>query len=128
MNCPLCFAEAAPGFNLTLEEVNEILDHLVATEGNPQVVQFSGGEPSIHPQIIPMMQAAQQRGIPNVMLNTNGKRIARDDKFLAELARIKPNIYSTSAAAVSCNAVRRSASFIQTAFAGQFQLPRSDPS
>jgi uncharacterized radical SAM superfamily Fe-S cluster-containing enzyme len=93
MACPLCFAEAGPGFNLTLEEVEDILDHLVAAEGNPQVVQFSGGEPSIHPQIIPMMRAAQERGIPNVMLNTNGKRVAADDKFLAELAGIKPNIY-----------------------------------
>jgi hypothetical protein len=93
MSCPLCFAEAGPGFNLTLEEVDDILDHLVAAEGNPQVVQFSGGEPSIHPQIVPMMRAAQQRGIPNVMLNTNGKRIATDDRFLAELAEVRPNIY-----------------------------------
>ncbi len=93
MACPLCFAEAGPGFNLTLEEVEDILDHLVAAEGNPQVVQFSGGEPSIHPQIIPMMRAAQQRGIPNVMLNTNGKRIATDDRFLAELVEVQPNIY-----------------------------------
>ena len=86
MACPLCFAEAGPGFSLTLEEVEDILDHFVAAEGNPQLVQFSGGEPSIHPQIIPMMRAAQQRGIPNVMLNTNGKRIANDDRFLAEFA------------------------------------------
>ena len=40
-----------------------------------------------------MMRAAQQRGIPNVMLNTNGKRIAHDDRFLAELAEVRPNIY-----------------------------------
>jgi len=93
MDCPLCFAGASAGFSLALEEVEDILDHLIATEGNPQVVQFSGGEPSIHPQIVPMMRAAQARGIPNVMLNTNGKRIARDDRFLAELAEIKPNIY-----------------------------------
>lgn len=93
MACPLCFAEAGPGFNLTLEEVEDILDRLVAAEGNPQVVQFSGGEPSIHPQIVPMMRAAQQHGIPNVMLNTNGKRIATDDRFLAELAEVRPNIY-----------------------------------
>lgn len=93
MACPLCFAEAGPGFSLTLEEVEHILDHLVKTEGNPQVVQFSGGEPSIHPQIVPMMRLAQQRGIPNVMLNTNGKRIARDDRFLRELAEVRPNIY-----------------------------------
>ena len=93
MNCPLCFSEAGPGFNLTLEEVEEILDHLVATEGNPEVVQFSGGEPTIHPEIVPMMRAAQDRGIANVMLNTNGKRIATDDRFLAELREIRPNIY-----------------------------------
>jgi hypothetical protein len=96
MACPLCFAEAGPGFNLTLEEVEDILDRFVAAEGNPQLVQFSGGEPSIHPQIIPMMRAAQQRGIPNVMLNTNGKRIANDDRFLAELGEMgeaRPNIY-----------------------------------
>jgi 7,8-dihydro-6-hydroxymethylpterin dimethyltransferase len=93
MACPLCFAEAAPGFQLTLEEVEDILDHYVAAEGNPQVVQFSGGEPSIHPQIIPMMKAARERGIPSVMLNTNGKRIAADDRFLAELATVRPSIY-----------------------------------
>jgi len=63
MNCPLCFADAGRGFNLTLEEVEAILDHFVATEGNPQVVQFSGGEPSIHPQIIPMLKAALARNI-----------------------------------------------------------------
>jgi uncharacterized radical SAM superfamily Fe-S cluster-containing enzyme len=93
MECPLCFANAGAGFNLTLEEVEGILDHLVATEGNPEVVQFSGGEPSLHPQIVPMMQAAKARNIRYVMLNTNGKRIADDDHFLADLAGIRPSIY-----------------------------------
>lgn len=93
MDCPLCFADAGAGFNLTLEEVEAILDHLVATEGNPEVVQFSGGEPSIHPEIIPMLRAAFARGIPHVMLNTNGKRIAHDDDFVAQLAELRPSIY-----------------------------------
>jgi uncharacterized radical SAM superfamily Fe-S cluster-containing enzyme len=93
MECPLCFANAGPGFNLTLEEVEEILDHLVETEGSPQVVQFSGGEPSIHPRIVPMLRAAKEHGIEHVMLNTNGKRIARDDRFLADLADVRPSIY-----------------------------------
>ncbi|HEX9037863.1 MAG TPA: radical SAM protein [Ktedonobacterales bacterium] len=93
MNCPLCFANAGAGFNLTLEEVEEILDHLVETEGAPEVVQFSGGEPSIHPQIIGMMLAAKKRGIRHVMLNTNGKRIATDDQFVADLAPLAPSIY-----------------------------------
>lgn len=93
MDCPLCFANAGAGFNLTLEEVEGILDHLVETEGNPEVVQFSGGEPSIHPQIIDMIKAAKKRNIRHVMLNTNGKRIADDDEFLRELAELRPSIY-----------------------------------
>jgi uncharacterized radical SAM superfamily Fe-S cluster-containing enzyme len=57
------------------------------------VVQFSGGEPSIHPEIIHMLRAAATRGIRHVMLNTNGRRIANDDAFLAELAALRPSIY-----------------------------------
>lgn len=67
MDCPLCFAEAGPGFNLTLEEVEDILDHFVETEGHPEVVQFSGGEPTTHPHIIPMIKAAKARDIRGVM-------------------------------------------------------------
>jgi uncharacterized radical SAM superfamily Fe-S cluster-containing enzyme len=93
MDCPLCFADAGAGYNLTLGEVEDILDHLVKTEGRPEVVQFSGGEPTIHKDIIPMMKAAKVRNIEHVMLNTNGRRIATDDDFLAELAELQPAIY-----------------------------------
>ncbi len=93
MACPLCFADAGAGFNLSLEDVEDILDHFVETEGNPEFVQFSGGEPTIHPQLPAMLRAAKARGIPHVMVNTNGRRIANDDDFLAELAEIRPSIY-----------------------------------
>lgn len=93
MDCPLCFSTAGPGFSLTLEEVEAMLDDFVRTEGVPEVVQFSGGEPTIHPQIIDFVKAAQARGIRFVMINTNGKRIARDDKFVAQLAEVKPAFY-----------------------------------
>ena len=93
MDCPLCFANAGPGFNLTLAEVEGILDRFVEAEGQPEMVQFSGGEPTIHPQIIEMVRAAQARNIPHVMINTNGIRIAEDDAFLAKVAELRPSIY-----------------------------------
>jgi uncharacterized radical SAM superfamily Fe-S cluster-containing enzyme len=93
MDCPLCFASAQPGFSLTLEEVEQILDDYVRTEGNPDIVQFSGGEPTVHPQIIEFVRAANARGIPYVMINTNGKRIAKDDRFLAQLAEVRPSLF-----------------------------------
>ena len=93
MDCPLCFADASPGFSLTLEEVEQMLDDYVRTEGEPEVVQFSGGEPTIHPRIIDFVRAAKARDIRFVMLNTNGKRIARDDRFLDELNEVQPAFY-----------------------------------
>jgi uncharacterized radical SAM superfamily Fe-S cluster-containing enzyme len=93
MNCPLCFSDAHPGFRLTLEEVEEMLDDYVRTEGNPEVVQFSGGEPTIHPRIIDFVRAARARNIPFVMINTNGKRIATDDRFLEQLDEVRPSLY-----------------------------------
>jgi len=93
MDCPLCFSSAGSGFNLTLEEVEQILDDYVRTEGNPEVVQFSGGEPTIHPRIIDFVRAAKRRNIRFVMINTNGKRIARDDRFLEQLDEVRPSLY-----------------------------------
>ena len=93
MDCPLCFSDAGPGFSLSLEEVEQMLDDFVRTEGAPEVVQFSGGEPTVHTQIIEFVRAAKARGIRSVMINTNGKRIAKDDRFLEQLDEVRPSIY-----------------------------------
>ena len=98
MDCPLCLADsgthlAHSGYELTYEQVNFMLDRFVAAEGSPEVIQFSGGEPTLHPQILDFIALAKAKGISYVMLNTNGVRIARDDKFLDGIARVKPHIY-----------------------------------
>jgi len=40
-----------------------MLDRFVEIEGDPEVVQFSGGETTIHRQLFEMIQAAKDRGI-----------------------------------------------------------------
>ena len=91
--CPTCFANAGPGYNLTLEQVGFMLDQFVRFEGDPEVVQFSGGEPTLHPQLFDMIRLAQQKGIRHVMVNTNGRRIARDARWARRLGELKPMIY-----------------------------------
>ncbi|MCE7921402.1 MAG: radical SAM protein, partial [Chloroflexi bacterium CFX1] len=98
LDCPLCFADAGThlahsGFELTYEQVERMIDTYIAAEGNPEVLQFSGGEPSLHPRIIEFIELANRKGIKYVMLNTNGIRIARDDKFLDALAQTKAHVY-----------------------------------
>ncbi|MFV2062822.1 MAG: radical SAM protein [Chloroflexota bacterium] len=92
LDCPVCFANAGSGFNLSLSQVESMLDRFVELEGKPEVVQFSGGEPTIHPELLQMIDAAKQRDIGYVMVNTNGLRIAADDEWLAQLAERDPLI------------------------------------
>lgn len=98
LDCPLCLANAGShlarsGFELNLDQVEFMLDRFLAKEEHPEVVQFSGGEPSLHPQILDFIELAQDKGIDYVLLNTNGIRIAKDDRFLEGLARLQPHIY-----------------------------------
>ncbi len=98
LDCPVCFADSGTGYqehgySLTLEQVESMLDAFVRAEGEPESVQLSGGEPSIHPQILEMLGAARERGIQLVMLNTNGIRLARDPRFATALAEIGVHVY-----------------------------------
>jgi tetraether lipid synthase len=98
LDCPICFAESGTGhqehgYSLNLEQVESMLDTFVRAEGEPESVQLSGGEPSIHPQILDMLAAAKRRGIELVMLNTNGIRLARDPRFAPALAELGVHVY-----------------------------------
>jgi 7,8-dihydro-6-hydroxymethylpterin dimethyltransferase len=98
LDCPICFADSGTGpqehgYSLTLEQVESMLDAFVRAEGEPESVQLSGGEPSIHPQILEMLESARARGIPLVMLNTNGIRLARDPRFAPALAEVGVHVY-----------------------------------
>jgi uncharacterized radical SAM superfamily Fe-S cluster-containing enzyme len=93
LGCPVCFANADTGYDLSLAQVEAMLDRLLETEGQPEVVQISGGEPTIHPQILNILAATQARAIRHVMLNTNGLRLAQEPDFVHQLACYRPTVY-----------------------------------
>jgi len=88
LRCPVCFAESGPErmAHKPLAMVLAMLDAVVANEGTPDVVQISGGEPTLHPDFFTILDAARARPIRHLMLNTNGVRIAQDREFAARLA------------------------------------------
>lgn len=92
LTCPVCFADSSPDRpgQRSLAECEAMLDALVASEGEPDLLQISGGEPTLHPQILDILRAAKARPIRHLMLNTNGLRIARDKAFVADLASLGP--------------------------------------
>jgi uncharacterized radical SAM superfamily Fe-S cluster-containing enzyme len=92
LTCPVCFADSAPHRpgNRSLAEIETMLDTLVASEGEPDLLQISGGEPTLHPQILEILRLAKQRPIRHLMLNTNGVRLANEPAFVEALAELGP--------------------------------------
>lgn len=93
LSCPTCYAMSSPhyGRHRTLEEVEKMLDIVVANEGTPDVVQLSGGEPTIHPDFFAILDVAKTKPIRHLMVNTNGIRIAKDKAFTQHLAAYMPD-------------------------------------
>ncbi|MFH6958753.1 radical SAM protein [Flavobacterium aquidurense] len=91
--CPTCYASSAPNYgrHRTLEEIEKMFDTVVANEGEPDVVQISGGEPTVHPEFFKILDIAKSKPIKHLMLNTNGIRIAKDIKFVEKLATYMPD-------------------------------------
>ncbi len=92
LTCPVCFAASSvhKDAHRPLAEIEAMLDALVASEGEPDLVQFSGGEPTLHPQFFEILAAARKRPIRHLMINTNGLRIAREAGFAEKLAAFMP--------------------------------------
>ncbi len=88
LRCPTCYAMSGPHrtTHRTLEQVERMLDRAVANEVEPDIVQLSGGEPTLHPQFFEILDAAKKRPINYLMVNTNGVRIAEEPGFAERLA------------------------------------------
>src|SRR5215813_14328174 len=92
LRCPVCYASSGPDRPTfrSLDHIERMLDAVVANEGEPDVVQISGGEPTIHPEFFAILEEARARPIRHLMVNTNGIRIARDQAFFERLAHDFP--------------------------------------
>ena len=92
LRCPICYAESGPHRpeHRSLAQIETMLDAVVRNEKEPDVVQISGGEPTLHPDFFAVLDMAKSRPIRHLMVNTNGIRIARDEAFAEQLASYMP--------------------------------------
>jgi 7,8-dihydro-6-hydroxymethylpterin dimethyltransferase len=93
LTCPVCYAESGPDRQQfrSLAQIERMLDAVVRNEGEPDVVQISGGEPTLHPGFFEILELAKARPIRHLMINTNGVRIAQEEDFAKRLADTLPD-------------------------------------
>ena len=71
-----------------LPTLKQRIQGVVDRKGQIEILQLSGGEPTLHPQLFELLFWLQKHpSIDYVLLNTNGLRIASDDVFAEELGK-----------------------------------------
>jgi 7,8-dihydro-6-hydroxymethylpterin dimethyltransferase len=92
LRCPICYAASGPERkqHRDLGTIERMLDAVVRNERRPDVVQISGGEPTLHPDFFRILDMARERPIQHLMVNTNGTRLATDPEFARRLAEYMP--------------------------------------
>jgi len=90
LKCPICFANAnAAGYvyEPSYEEIVAMLENLRNERPVPcPAVQFSGGEPTIHPRFIDVIKKAKELGFAQIQIATNGIKIAQEEGFIQKAA------------------------------------------
>jgi len=92
-SCPTCYASAlAPGTATPdperpdLEEILHTVQTVIEREGGRLgVCMLSGGEPTVRRDLVELIDRLCQLSITRVMLNTNGRRLAKDDQLVEQL-------------------------------------------
>jgi uncharacterized radical SAM superfamily Fe-S cluster-containing enzyme len=88
MDCPICFTynRSDRAYHMSREELCRLLDPLIERAGPLDLINITGGEPTMHPDILALLKECQRPEIGRVTMNTNGLRLAKDEEFCRALA------------------------------------------
>ena len=92
--CPTCYANSPRPHDgavdaVPLTDIKSRIDGVISRKGKIEILQLSGGEPTLHPELLELLAWAREHpGIDYLLINTNGVRLARDPAFAAALGKL----------------------------------------
>lgn len=92
LHCPVCYAGSSRGGHRSFEDLRADLEAFVAARGSLEVLQLSGGEPLLYPDLFRLLDVCKALPIDHVMINTNGLELLCRKNLAAELAARKPHL------------------------------------
>jgi 7,8-dihydro-6-hydroxymethylpterin dimethyltransferase len=85
LECPICIVNNQYSNHMSVAAFSRIVDRLIKAEGECESLALSGGEPTSHPDILGLIDAANRPEIGRIMVITNGLRLGRDRELAAGL-------------------------------------------
>ena len=90
LDCPICFTYNRPDrvYHMPVDEMRRTVDWIVESSGRVDLINVTGGEPTLHPQILELLDACRRPEIGRITMNSNGLRLAEDSALCEQLAAL----------------------------------------
>jgi len=90
LRCPICFTynRSDERYFMSPQEFGRHIDFVVRATGGVDLVNITGGEPTLHPQLTDLLRLAQRPEIGRVTVNSNGLTLARRPELAEQLAEL----------------------------------------
>jgi len=94
MDCPICFTYNRNDrhYFMTVEEMNRTVDWIIESSGKVDLINITGGEPTLHPQLIDLLNCCDRPEIGRITVNSNGLTLAEDLDLCRRLAEIPASV------------------------------------
>jgi 7,8-dihydro-6-hydroxymethylpterin dimethyltransferase len=88
LRCPICFTynRADKLYHMPVDVMRETVRWIVESTGGVDLINVTGGEPTLHPEILEILDACRCDRIGRITMNSNGVRLAEDRALCAALA------------------------------------------
>jgi uncharacterized radical SAM superfamily Fe-S cluster-containing enzyme len=88
LRCPICFTYNRDDriYHMSVEEMRQTVDWIVASSGRVDLINITGGEPTLHPQLLELLDVCRRPEIGRITMNSNGIRLADDVALCRQLA------------------------------------------
>ena len=88
MKCPICFTynRGDRAYYMPADEMSRIVDWIIESSGEVDLINITGGEPTLHPDIINIIRACKKPQIGRVTMNSNGILLAENYNLCQRLA------------------------------------------
>lgn len=88
LDCPICYVhnKNEDPFYMPVGDFERILTNLKREHGEIDIINFTGGEPLLHPDFSEFLRLAREASVHRVTICSNGIRLARDESLVKRLA------------------------------------------
>jgi uncharacterized radical SAM superfamily Fe-S cluster-containing enzyme len=93
LDCPICYTinKNDHAYTMSKESFQQILDHLVEDHDELDIINFTGGEPTLHPELPEFLAMCREAGIRRLTISTNGLKLL-DESYVRKLAAFDARI------------------------------------